>query len=289
MIARDRFRIALITVAAAAMLAGGLCASAQDMLSQNPTGKPEVLKNVGFDQKLDSQIPLDLAFRDDKNNSVALRQFFTTKPVVLTLVYYQCPMLCTEVLNGTLNSLKEVPLAIGTDYEIVTVSIDPNEKPPLAEAKHTMYAGLLNQPGAVAGWHFLTGNEEEIRKLSASVGFRYVYDPASKQFAHAAGVVILTPSGRVSRYLFGLEFPPRDMRLALVEASSQKIGSPITDAILLYCFHYDPTTGKYGLVITNIVRAAGALTALCIAIAVIVLFRRERYALAAHPASPQRN
>jgi len=263
-------------------------AFAQDMLSQNPTGKPEVLKNVGFDQKLDSQIPLDLSFRDDKNNAVTLRQYFTSKPVILTLVYYQCPMLCTEVLNGTLNSLKEVPLAIGSDYEVVTISIDPTEKPDLAEAKHTMYAGLLNQPGAVSGWHFLTGNENEIRQLASSVGFRYVYDPASKQFAHAAGIVVLTPAGHVSRYLFGLEFPPRDLRLALIEASSRKIGSPITDAILLYCFHYDPTTGKYGVVITNIVRAAGALTALAIGLGMLVLFRREKYSVEAH-ASPQRN
>ena len=278
---------ALIFAAFSAAAPSG--ALAQDMLSQNPTGKPEVLKNVGFDQKLDSQVPLDLVFRDERNSAVTLRQFFTTKPVILTLVYYECPMLCTEVLNGTLNSLKEVPLAIGTDYDIVTISIDPNEKPPLAEAKRTMYAGLLNQPGAMSGWHFLTGSEVEIRRLAASVGFRYVYDPASKQFAHAAGIVIVTPNGRVSRYLFGLEFPPRDMRLALVEASSQKIGSPITDAILLYCFHYDPTTGKYGLVITNIVRAAGALTALAIAIGMIVLFRREKYSTIAHHTATQRN
>lgn len=283
-------RRVIVSVALLAVACSGAAnCFAQDLLSQNPTGKPEVLKDVGFDQKLDSQVPLELTFRDEKNTAVPLGQLFNGKPVILTLVYYECPMLCTEVLNGTLNSLKEVPLDVGSDYEIVTVSIDPNEKPPLADAKHTMYAGLLNQPGAMTGWHFLTGNEDEIKRLSASVGFRYVYDKASKQFAHAAGIVILTPNGRVSRYLFGLEFPPRDMRLALIEASSQKIGSPITDAILLYCFHYDPTTGKYGIVITNIVRAAGALTALAIAIGIAVLFRREKYSLTAHGASPQRN
>lgn len=282
-----------IPVLSAFLIALFLAASsgcvAQDLISQNPTGKPEVLKNVGFDQKLDSQIPLDLAFRDERNSEVKLAQFFDGKPVILTLVYYQCPMLCTEVLNGTLNSLKQVPLAIGSDYQVVTVSIDPTEKTPLADAKHTMYAGLLNQRSAMAGWHFLTGNESEIKRLAASVGFRYVYDNDSRQYAHAAGIVILTPNGRVSRYLFGLEFPPRDMRLALIEASSQKIGSPVTDAILLYCFHYDPTTGKYGLVITNIVRAAGALTALAIAIGMIVLFRREKHTTSAHRAAAQRN
>jgi protein SCO1/2 len=248
----------------------------QDLFTQNPSGKPEVLKKVGFDQKLNSQIPLDISFRDEHGASVTLRQLLDGKPAILTLVYYQCPMLCTEVLNGTLNSLKQVPLEIGKDFSVISVSIDPSETPVLAEAKQIMYSGLYGRHGAIKGWHFLTGQQSEIQQLAASVGFRYVYDPPSKQFAHASGIVVLTPDGRVSRYLFGLEYPPSDLRLALVEASSEKIGSPVVDAVLLYCFHYDAATGKYELVITNVVRAGGVITVLILAVAMFIMFRKER-------------
>ncbi|HUJ38986.1 MAG TPA: SCO family protein [Candidatus Acidoferrales bacterium] len=271
-------------VAALAVLMGGLAAppaaraQAQALpIMQNPAGDPAVLKKIGLDQKLNAQVPLDLAFRDEKGNPVALRQFFGKRPVILTLVYYQCPMLCTLVLNGVLNSAKRISLEMGKDYEVVTVSIDPTEKPILAEAKHTMYAGLYGRPGAVEGWHFLTGEEGDIEKLAASVGYRYAYDKASEQFAHPSGIMVLTPEGRVSRYFYGIEYSPRDVRLALVEASGEKIGTPV-DEILLACFHYDPTTGKYGLVISRVIRLAGIATVLAIGGVVLVLRRKEHYA-----------
>ncbi len=245
---------------------------------QNPSGNPAVMKDIGIDQKLDAQAPLDLTFRNEQGAVVPLRQFFGKRPVILTLVYYQCPMLCTFVLNGVLNSAKALSFDIGKDYEVVTVSIDPTETAVLADAKHTMYAGLYGRPGAVAGWHFLTGQEAAIRRLADSVGFRYVYDKASEQFGHASGIMVLTPQGRVSRYFYGITYPPRDLRFALVEASGGKIGTPV-DEILLTCFHYDPTTGKYGLVISRVIRLAGLATLLAIGGMVLVLRRRENYAL----------
>jgi protein SCO1/2 len=254
-------------------------ARAQDVFLQNPSGKPEVLQNVGLDQKLNNQVPLDIPFRDEHGATVTLRQLIQDKPAILTLVYYQCPMLCTEVLNATLNTLKEVPLSIGKDFNVITLSIDATEKPVLADAKQIMYAGLYGRPGAVHGWHFLTGDEPQIQQLAASVGYRFVYDKASSQFAHASGIMVLTPEGRVSRYFYGISYPPRDVRLGLVEASEGRIGSPV-DAILLFCYHYEPSTGKYGVAILNIVRAAGALTVVLIALIVVLFLRREKRAVA---------
>jgi protein SCO1/2 len=249
---------------------------AQDLFVQNPGGKPEVLKNVGLDQKLNEQVPLDLTFRDEHGASVNIGQLLQGKPAILTMVYYKCPMLCTEVLNATLNSLKAIPLEIGKDFNVITVSIDPTEKPVLAEAKQIMYAGLYGRRGAVQGWHFLTGAEDQIQKLASAVGFRFVYDKESSQFAHASGIMVLTPEGRLSRYFYGLSYAPRDLRLALVEASEGKIGSTV-DAIMLFCFHYDPVTGKYAVTILNVVRAAGALSAIAIALMIFVFSRREKY------------
>jgi protein SCO1/2 len=245
---------------------------------QNPTGSPDVMKQIGMDQKLDAQVPLDLTFRDEQGARVSLRQFFGRRPVILTLVYYQCPMLCTFVLNGVLNGAKALSFEMGKEYEVVTVSIDPTETPGLAEAKHTMYAGLYERPGAVSGWHFLTGDEAAIRQLASAVGFRYVYDKPSGQYAHASGIMVLTPEGRVSRYFYGITYMPRDLRFALMEASGGKIGTPV-DQILLACFRYDPMTGKYGLVISRVVRVAGIATVLAIGGMVVVLRRRENYAL----------
>jgi protein SCO1 len=274
----NRAFISSAVVALLLIVTGG--ANAQDILSQNPSGRPEVLNKVGLDQKLNSQIPLDLTFRDQQGKIVTLRQLMNGKPAILELVYYMCPMLCTEVLNGTLNSLKEVPLDIGKDFSVITVSIDPREKPDLANAKQTMYTGIYGRPGASQGWHFLTGDEPQIKQLAESVGYRYVYDPVSQQFAHAAGIIVLTPEGKISHYLFGIGYRPRDVRLALIEASSGKIGSPIQDAVLLYCFHYDPTTGKYGLVIGNVLHIAGLLTVLLIAGGIIMMIRREKHSAA---------
>ena len=268
-----------VTLAGAFFVFTAMDVHAQDLFVQNPGGKPEVLKNVGLDQKLNAQVPLDLTFKDEHGASVTLGQLLQGKPAILTMVYYKCPMLCTEVLNATLNSLKEVPLEIGKDFSVITVSFDPSEKPVLAEAKQIMYSGLYGRRGAVHGWHFLTGDEEQIQKLSAAVGFRFVYDKESSQFAHASGIMVMTPEGRLSRYFYGLAYAPRDVRLALVEAGEGKIGSTV-DEIMLFCFHYDPVTGKYAVTILNVVRAAGALSALAIALMIFIFARREKYSVA---------
>lgn len=278
-----KFRFELVkrvVIASTLLIIAATCASAQDLFVQNPGGKPEVLKNVGLDQKLNAQVPLDLTFKDEHGVTISLGQFLQGKPAILTMVYYKCPMLCTEVLNATLNSLKEVPLEIGKDFSVITVSIDPSEKPVLAEAKQIMYTGLYGRPGAVHGWHFLTGDEEQIQKLAAAVGFRFVYDKESSQFAHASGIMVMTPEGRLSRYFYGLAYNPRDVRLALVEAGEGKIGSTV-DEILLFCFHYDPVTGKYAVTILNIVRGVGALSAVGIALGIFIFLRRERYSVVA--------
>lgn len=240
--------------------------------------RPALLRDVGLDQKLGNSIPLDLTFRDEHGRDVALSQFFGEKPVILTLVYYQCPMLCTEVLNGLLRSAKDLPLEIGKDFTVITVSIDPTERPVLASVKHELYTGLYVRPGGARGWHFLTGDEAQIKALAHAVGFRYAYDSASGQFAHPSGIMLLTPEGKLARYLYGIAYPSRDLRLGLVEASQNKIGSPI-DQILLYCYHYDPETGKYGLLISRVIKAAAALTVLSLGFLIAILFRRENYGL----------
>jgi protein SCO1/2 len=245
---------------------------------QSIGNRPELLKEVGIDQKLNDSIPLDRAFRDAHGNRVELGEYFGSKPVILTLVYYSCPMLCTQVLNGLNRSLKEIPMEMGRDFRVVTVSIDPTERPILAEAKQVMYAGMYGRPGAAEGWRFLTGSEREIKQLANAVGFRYAYDPDSKQFAHASVIMILTPEGKISRYLYGIQYPQRDLRLGLVEASNGKIGSPV-DQILLFCYHYDPHTGKYGLLISRIIQLSGLLTVLIGAVFLIFLFRGEHYGL----------
>jgi protein SCO1 len=247
---------------------------------QNIGVRPELLKDVAIDQKLDTTIPLDLLFRDETGRTVALGQYFGSKPVILTLVYYNCPMLCTQVLNGLERSLKLISPSIGTDFNVVTVSIDPSDQPALAAAKHAMYAGLYGRPGAVPGWHFLVGNEPQIKQLADAVGFHYAYDAQSKQFAHAAGIMLLTPEGKLSRYFYGVTYPQRDLRLGLDEASQGKIGSPV-DQILLYCYHYDAHTGKYGLLISHVLQLSAGLTVVILTIFVIILFRGEHYALPA--------
>jgi protein SCO1/2 len=222
-------------------------------------GRPEVLRDVGFDQRLDEQVPLDLTFRDETGNPVALGRYFGTKPVILVLADYECPMLCTLVLNGLTGALKALPFDIGREFEVVTVSINPADTPALASAKKANYVARYGRPGANAGWHFLTGEPDAIARLAQAVGFRYRYVPEQKQFAHAAGIVVLTPHGKIARYFYGIEFAPRDLRLGLVEAAQGRIGTPV-DQILLFCFHYDPVTGSYSALAMNSVRVAGAIT-----------------------------
>ena len=239
------------------------------------TDRLPILKNVGLDQKLDGQIPLDAAFVDEQGRDVTLGDFFGKRPVVLVLAYYECPMLCTEVLNGMVASLESLTFDAGKDFEVVVVSFDPGETPALALNKKKTYLKRYGRPGADAGFHFLTGRAESIKQLTSAIGFRYAYDPAIGQFAHPAVLTVLTPAGRVSRYLFGMDYPPRDLRLALVEATEGKIGGAV-DQMLLYCYHYDPMSGKYGLAILNIVRLGGVLTLGAIGAFVLMTLRRER-------------
>jgi protein SCO1/2 len=243
----------------------------------NALTKPTMLKNVGIDQKLNAQVPLDLTFRDEAGRTVPLGKFFQKKPVILALVYYECPMLCNMTLNGLVRSLHSITLSAGDDFELVAVSINPRESPQLAMAKKETYLEKYQRHNATNGWHFLTGKEENIQALANVVGFRYAYDPIIKQYAHAAGIMIATPDGKLSRYFYGIEFPSRDLRLGLVEASNNKIGSPV-DQVLLYCYHYDPVTGKYGLAIQRLLQVMGSATALALGAFLFVNFRRDRHA-----------
>lgn len=236
--------------------------------------KPAVLRDVGFDQRLNEQAPLDLEFADETGKTVRLGDYFGQKPVVLVLAYYRCPMLCTLVLNGLAQAMHDMPLTPGKDFEVVTVSFDPRETPALAAAKKKTYVARYGRPGAAEGWHFLTGTAEPIRRLTEAVGFRYVYDAKKGQFIHASGVVVLTPAGKISRYFFGIQYLPRDLRLGLVEASGGKVGSP-ADEVLLYCFHYDPSLGRYTASILNFVRAGGVLTIVAVVGMVWFLMRRK--------------
>ena len=243
-------------------------------LGQVSNGLPKVLKDVGIDQRLNEQIPLDAVFKDEQGHEVRLGQFFHGKPVVLSLVYYQCPMLCNQVLNGMMGTFRQVSFNIGEQFEVITVSFDPHETPDLATAKKSTYIKAYNRPGAEGGWHFLTGDEANIKRLTEAVGFRYHWDEQTKQFAHASGIMVLTPEGRLARYFYGIEYPPRDLRLGLVEASQNKIGTPV-DTLMLYCYHYDPATGKYGAIVMNIVRLAGGVTLVLIVGLILVLRKRD--------------
>ncbi len=236
---------------------------------------PQPLREIGFDQRLDERVPLDVEFRDELGQTVRLGQYFGQKPVVLAFVYYDCPMLCTMVLSSITSTLGVLSLDAGTDFELVMVSFDPRETPELAARKKAEYLGRYDRPGAAGGWHFLTGNQASISRLTAAAGFRYTWDEDTKQFAHPAGIVVLTPDGRLARYLFGLEFGPRDLRLALIEASGGRIGTAV-DTALLYCYHYDPMTGRYGLVVMRVLRIAGAATVLALGTFIFVMVRRER-------------
>ena len=247
---------------------------AQSVASDPPT----ILREVRIDQRLDQQLPLSLTFRDESGKPVKLGDYFGEKPVLLSLVYYRCPMLCTLVLNGELRALRAVPLTIGREFDVVTVSIDPRETPELAAAKKSEYLRKYKRAGAETGWHFLTGDEKSIRQLAEAVGYRYTYDPETGQYAHAAGIMVATPRGKLSKYFYGIEYSARDLRLGLVEAGENRIGS-IADQILLFCFHYDPMTGKYGLAVMNVLRAAGVATVAGLGMFVVLMLRRERKSL----------
>jgi protein SCO1 len=246
------------------------------------TGLPSLLKEVAIEQKLDQQLPLELIFRDENGVPVKLGQYFGKKPVVLSLVYYNCPMLCTQILNGMVTTFRVLPFQIGKEFDVVTVSFDPRETPALAAAKKKTYVEYLPaaaHANANAGWHFLTGDESTIKQLTEAVGFRYRFDEATNQFAHASAIMVATPEGKLSHYFYGIEYSARDLRLALVQSAANKIGSPV-DQLLLYCYHYDPATGKYGAVVMNMIRLGGLVT--LAGIALLILFLRRRGIQPAH-------
>jgi protein SCO1/2 len=231
---------------------------------------------VGIDQKLNQQLPLELIFRDENGTPVKLNQYFGKKPVVLSLVYYNCPMLCTQILNGMITTFRVLPFKIGSEFDVVTVSFDPRETAALAAAKKKTYIEYLpreSQAGAANGWHFLTGDESTIRQLAGAVGFRYHFDDVTNQYAHASAIMVTNPQGKLSHYFYGIEYSARDLRLALIESAENKIGSPV-DQLLLYCYHYDPATGKYGAVVMNMVRLGGVITLVGIAGLLLLLRRR---------------
>ncbi|MEZ5398564.1 MAG: SCO family protein [Bryobacteraceae bacterium] len=263
-----RSTIAVILAASAAYAEG---------LARVPAGTepPPQLKDVGVDQKLNAQLPLEAEFLDEEGKSIRLGQLFGRRPVVLALVYYECPMLCTMVLNGTLRAARALQLNAGTDYDVVAISFDAEETPALALRKKEEYIERYNRPGAERGWHFLTGSPASIKAVTEAAGYRFSRDPSNGQWAHASAIMVATPEGRLARYFYGVEYSARDLRFSLVEASQGKIGTPV-DQVLLYCFHYDPATGKYSLVIMNILRAAGALTVAALLLFWFVQSRRGR-------------
>jgi protein SCO1/2 len=250
-------------------------AMSKGILSPPANVRPPRLENVGIEQRLDAQVPPDLTFRDETGQTVKLADYFGKKPLILNLVYYNCTMLCGEALAGLTGAMRFVKFDVGNQFDVITISFDPRETPEVAAAKKKDYVKRYGRPGADQGWHFLTGSAESINALTKAVGFQYQYDPRINQFAHATAIMVLTPQGRISRYFYGVEFPPKDLRLGLVEASEGKIGNPI-DQVLLYCYHYDPATGKYGAVIVNILRLAGAATILILGGFLFIMFRLER-------------
>ena len=241
------------------------------------TGLPTVLKTVGIEQRLNEQVPLDAVFKDEHGQEVRLGDVAKGKPVVLALVYYSCPMLCNQILNAVLGSLRQVSFNAGEQFEMIAISFDSRETPELAATKKQTYVKAYNRPGADAGWHFLTGDDANIKRVTDAAGFHYKWDDKTNQFAHASGIMLLTPEGKLARYFYGIEYPSRDVRLGLVEASENKIGSPV-DALMLYCYHYDPATGKYGAVVMNIMKVAGVTTVGLIVGMLLVLRKRWPYA-----------
>ena len=247
------------------------------IMSPPASVRPPYLQNVGIEQHLNGQVPADLAFVDESGRPVKLGDYFGKKPLILNLVYYNCPMLCGEALAGLTASMKMIKFDAGNQFEVITVSFNPKETPQLAAEKKADYLKRYGRPNAAAGWHFLTGPAESINALTNAVGFQYQYDASKDQYAHATAIMVLTPEGRISRYFYGVDFPPKDLRLGLVEASQEKIGNAV-DQVLLYCYHYDPTAGKYGAVVSNMLKLGGGLTILFIVGLIFILIRLDRLA-----------
>jgi len=263
--------VALLLRSAAPLAATGM---ADSHLPEAPLPPPPV-KDVGFDQKLGDSIPLDLVFKDEAGKNVRLSQYFGKRPVVLSLVYFNCPMLCGMTTDGLVRSVRALRFEPGTDYEILSVSFDPRETPEMASEKKRTVMAQYGRKSGPGGWHFLTGDAASVAALTKAVGFRYVWDAEQKQFAHATGVTLLTPQGRIAKYFFGIEYPTKDLRLALIEASEEKIGN-VVDQLLLLCYHYDPKAGRYTVAVRNLVRGGAVLTLVALVGFVTIMLRRER-------------
>ena len=255
-----------------------VCAWGQNMnngmMGPPANTRPPRLENVGIEQHLDAQVPPDLVFRDETGKTIKLGDYFGRKPLILNLVYYNCTMLCGEALAGLASAMRLVKFDVGNEFDVITVSFDPRETPEMAAAKKKYYVARYGRANAAAGWHFLTGPPDSINALTKAVGFQYQYDPKTNQYAHATAIMVLTPQGHISRYFYGVDFPPKDLRMGLVEASHGKIGNAV-DAVLLYCYHYNPESGKYGAMVTNILRLAGAATILILGAMFFIFWRLD--------------
>lgn len=256
-----------IVIALCCLLATGV------MAQSNAPGLPQQLRDIGIEQNLNAAVPLDLPFHDQQGNAVMLRDYFGRRPVLLIPVYYTCPMLCSQILSGVVAALRAVDLTPGRDFDVVAFSFNPSETTQDAKEKWQQYTHSYSSTGG-QGWHFLTGSETSIHALTDAIGFHYKYDPATKMFLHASGVMVLTPEGRLARYFYGVEYEPKDLKLGLVEASNHRITSPV-DEVLLFCYHYDPTTGRYGAAVLNLLHAAGVLTLVVLAIGFAILWRTD--------------
>ena len=249
-----------------------------DPAETSGNGMPEALQEVGIEQRLGEALPLDTVVTNAEGQSVKFSSVFEgRRPVILALVYYECPMLCNEVLNGLTGSLKGISLDAGKDFDVVALSFDARENntPGLAKNKKAAYMERYGRPGSEKGWHFLTASQESIDAIANAAGFKYRWDEKSKQFAHAGGVMVVTPEGKMSRYFYGVDYSPRDLKLGLMESADNKVGSA-ADKLLLYCYHYDPSTGKYGLAILNLIRAGAVMTLLGLGAMGFVFWRRGK-------------
>jgi protein SCO1/2 len=273
--------IATVVLAFVAAASAG-AQTAPASLGKSSAGLPSQLQNVGFEPPLNGQIPLDLGFRDESGRDVTLREYSGQRPVLLALVYYGCPMLCNQVEMGVVGSLKMLSFTPGRDYEVVFVSFDPRENPAMAAQKKESAMSHFGRPDTASGWHFLTGSKESIDALTKAANFRYSFDSRINIFAHASGIMLLTPDGRISRYFYGVEYPSRDVRLGMVDASAGKIGTPI-DHLLLFCFEYNPESARYSATILKIIRLGGLLTIFTIVAGILIFRRRDLHAAKLHP------
>ena len=267
--------VTFIAAPAAAQMTGTPTAGYLSAPGVSSNTMPTALREIGFDQNIDQKLPLDATFRDESGQTVTLGSYYGKRPVLLAFIYYECPMLCTQVLNAMTATISTMSLTAGKDFELVLVGIDPRETPAQAAAKKTEYLRRYKRQGAEAGWHFLTGDEPQIQRVAKAAGFRYAWDEQTQQYAHPTGIIVTTTDGRLARYLFGIEYGPRDLNLSLVEASEGKVGS-FADQLLLFCYHYDPMTGRYGIYVMRTLRVAGVATVLLIGTFIVVMVRREK-------------